>query len=334
MLLRPSGHRFEVQAGESLLDAALRAGLAPAYRCHDGRCGECRARLVSGRLADGPPGDFTFPARDKAAGWFLLCQARAETDLEIEAREAAGVEDMPLQAVDTRVVRLQPLADDVLDVHLRTPRSQALRFLPGQYVQLDLSGLPPRAKSIASCPCNGMVLQFHVRRVAGDPFSERVFDGLRLRDPVRVRGPFGRFTLDEASGRPSLFLAFETGFAPIKSLIEHAISREWTQPMRLYWVTRRPGGHYLGNYCRSWEDALDDFRYRPLVCAGDGAADAGAAESLLCAVRRLVADCPDLSGWDLYASGPPALLAPARALLLAAGLPMRRLFVDELERFG
>ena len=297
--LLPSGHEFPVEPGETLLDAALRAGLAIRYNCSSGSCGDCRARLVSGELAGQQHHDFVFNERERADGQILLCRTSAASDLVLEAVEARGAADVPVQRITTQVSKLTPLSPDVMEVQVRTPRSQTLWFLAGQHVRLHIPGLEPRHKSIASCPCNGMVLQLHVRRAPGDPFAEHVFSRLKLRDSVEVEGPFGEFVLDEDSRRPLLFIAFETGFAPIKSLIEHAISLEMNQPMRLYWIARHGEEHYLENYCRSWQDALDDFEFIPVSAAAPDAELTAAEAAMTRGTQRVCADHPDLSGHDV-----------------------------------
>ncbi len=330
--LLPSDHEFPAEPQETLLEAALRAGLAPSYRCSNGSCGQCRARVVSGRLGEIRFHDYVISEPDKAQGTFLMCSAHAAEDLVIEASEAGGVGDIPHQQVITRVNKIERLGEDLLVLHLRTPRNQTLRFLAGQHVSMEIAGLAPRNKSIASCPCNAMHLQFHIKRVSGDPFADYIFSQLRLNQPVALSGPYGSFTLDEHAGRPLILLAYETGFAPIKSLIEHAIALEFAQAMHLYWVVRRAGEHYLENYCRSWSDALDDFTYTPL--SGDGADAASTTEhDFLLGGQRIVQDYPDLAGHDVYVNGPEPLMGQTRDLLLAHGLPEQRLFIDYLQRF-
>ncbi len=328
----PSGHEFTVEAGETLLDAALRSGLSLRYSCNSGSCGDCRARRVSGELGEMLHHDFVLGERERANGEFLLCRATAATDLVLEVTEARGVADVPHQQLSTQVCKLVRLNDEVMEVQVRTPRSKTLWFLAGQHVQLTLGGLPPRSKSIASCPCNGMVLQFHVRHVPDDPFSDYVFTKLKVRDTVGVAGPYGDFVLDEESSRPIIFIAFETGFAPIKSLIEHAISLDIPQPIWLYWVARQTQEHYLSNYCRSWHDALDSFEF--IEISGDeGGAMTAAELAMARAAARIRADHPDLRGFDVYVNGPETLFAEIDAALLAQGLPPERLFVDRVQRF-
>lgn len=328
----PSGHAFTVEPGETLLDGALRAGLSIHYNCNSGSCGGCRARRVSGELGEVLHHDFVLSEQERTEGQFLLCRATAATDLVLEVAEARGVADVPHQQLITQVSKLVRLNDDVMEVQVRTPRSKTLWFLAGQHVRLSIGDLAPRNKSIASCPCNGMVLQFHVRRVANDPFSEHVFTRLKLRDTVEIEGPFGDFVLDETAERPMIFIAFETGFAPIKSLIEHAISLDITQPIWLYWVARNAQDHYLANYCRAWHDALDAFEF--VEISGDEAGAMTAAEvAMTRAAVRIRADHPDLHGFDVYVNGPDTLFAELNAALLAQGLPPERLFIDRVQRF-
>ena len=331
--LRPSGHEFPAEPGESLLDAALRAGLAIRYSCSSGSCGECRARLISGQLGERLPQDYVFGQRERDEGQLLLCRATAATDLVLEAVEARGVADIPVQQIATQVCKLARLTDEVMELQVRTPRSKTLWFLAGQHARLIIDGLAPRNKSIASCPCNGMVLQFHVRRVPGDTFSEHVFNRLKLRDGIMVEGPFGDFVLDESSERPLLFIAFETGFAPIKSLIEHAISLERNQPMRLYWIARDAQEHYLENYCRSWHDALDDFSFSSIAAEPQAGEMTPSEQALAQAATQITAENPDLSGFDVYLNGPDTLFTALCAKLLESGLPADRLFIDRVQRY-
>ena len=334
--LQPSGRRFQVHERESILAAALRAGLSLNYSCSNGTCGECQVRLLRGEVARLNHHDYVFSEQEKRAGHVLLCRVTPVTDIDIVAVAARGVEDIPVQRIVTRVARLQDLDAATRLVHLKTPRSQTLRFLAGQHVTLNIEGLAPRNKSIASCPCNARDLQFHVRRVAGDPLAEHVFGAMQAGDRVVVEGPWGVFTLDEDATRPLILLAYETGFAPLQSMIEHAIALELPQPMHLYWLVDRPGGHYLDNHVRAWVDALDNFHYHRLVAGPATDAPLGPEArrtALRHAAGQITRDHPDLSAFDLYLCGPDRLTGPAVADLQAHGADPERIFVDSLKRF-
>lgn len=340
--IQPSGTEFRVERGETVLEAALRSGVALNYNCGNGTCGDCKARVLSGRPAEELPHDYVLKEVERSLGMVLLCCTRTDEDLVVEAAQAGAPADILPERITTTVYRLQQPADDVMLLELRTPRSNTLRFLAGQYARIELDGIPAHSAAIASCPCNGMYLQFHLRRVPGDAFSDYVFTKLRTRQKVDVEGPFGDFVLDEQSNRPIVFLAFGIGFAPLKSLIEHAIALELAQPMRLYWVASDARAHYLSNYCRSWQDALDDFTFVPVSGANQSGhtANRASGQAGLTARQRAMLDAasellnrePDLSGFDLYCSGPKSIVERFQALLLQHGIPPDRLFLDYTEK--
>ena len=113
------------------------------------------------------------------------------------------------------------------------------------------------------------------------------------------------------SDRPLAFVACDTGFAPIKSLIEHAMAVEATESISLDWLAMRPDGHYLANQCRAWAAAFDDFRY-----AAHTASRPGRGRAAL--VAALAAALP-LADRDVYVAGPrPFVEATAAALAAPA----------------
>lgn len=313
--VRPSGHQFHAEPSETLLQAGLRAGLNLDHGCANGSCGECRARLLEGQVAPHGHADYRFSAREKADGWLLLCSCRALDDLVIETHESGSAAEIPLQRLRARVSRVERLQDEVIQLTLRTPRSQGLHFLAGQGVRLGLDGVAPATLAIASCPCDSVQLRFHLRRRPGDPFSERVFAGLRKNVEVQLEGPVGDFTLDEDSTRPLVFIAWESGFAAVSSLIDHAIQKDENRSIDLYWLSAIPRGHYLSNYCRAWRDVLDDFRYHSidLEPAGD--------ERIEDVIERVVRVHSVLGDHDYYLALPSPALAAAQGFLDSAGVP-------------
>jgi CDP-4-dehydro-6-deoxyglucose reductase len=305
--VRPSGREFLVDGDDTLLEAALRAGLSLDYGCSSGSCGKCRARLVSGEAHRTRHSDYPLTAAEKNAGVLLLCCHTAATDLVIEAREAHGPQDMPRQAIDARVKSVSALGADVRLLHLQTPRSNRLRFLAGQSACLSV-GTASAWLPIASCPCDDRNLQFHVRG--------QVFGGLKSGDTVRIEGPRGEFVLREGSDRPLVFLAGEGGFAPVKSLIEHAMALDTAETIDLCW-SAGAGGHYLDNLCRSWGDALDNFRYFPVA----------APEALW----RVLGDHPRLADCDVYVAGPAPWVHDVEFRLLEQGLPRAQLAASTVD---
>jgi len=323
VVVHPSRHEFFVDGADSILEAGLRAGLSLNYGCSSGNCGLCKARVVSGQVKRVRHHDYVLSEAEKLQGYTLLCSHTAVSDLVIEALEATTATDIPQQQIGARVKTVSRLGEDVMLLHLQTPRNNRLRFLAGQDVTLSVLGAEPMQLPVASCPCDDRNLQFHIDRDPQSSFAERVFYSLEHGDPVTVWGPWGDFVLRAESPRSILFVACNTGFAPVKSLIEHAMALDVAEEMYLYWVATTPGGHYLSNLCRSWADALDNFHPVLLVTTGDDALQRGAGD----VVDRLRSAHPRLGEFDIYLAGPQPFVDGVAALLARHGFPPEQLTV-------
>lgn len=317
--LLPGQQQFEAEAHESILNAALRAGLALDYRCSNGNCGHCRARRLDGETRLLRPHDYVIPEQTKQSGEFLMCSYAACSDIVIEASAAHSAADIPLQQVSAKLRRVEKAGDNTLILQLRTPRSKNLRFIAGQHARLTLPNGLQRELPIASCPCDSMNLEFHIYRDSADRFSEYVFGDQTTSLQIDIEGPVGDFTLEEASTAPILFIAWEAGFGPIRSLIEHSLNLELTQAIQLYWIVHDEHGHYADGYCRSISDAMDNYRYTPL-CVAD----------VVSALTQIADEHRDLAEYWVYLAMPPAVADQAIALFSAQGLQANQVKVDPL----
>lgn len=316
--IRNAGRSFDTQGNETLLEAAIRAGLSLPYGCSAGNCGLCRARLIAGELEARRHHDFSFTQAERAQGSFLMCSNGATGDVTIEALLDENADAIPTQTLQAKVKLADPVGDNLLLLKLRVPRSQRLRFMAGQYAILTLAGGAASPSAIASCPCDERFLDFHVRRLPDDAFSERAFQNLRPGDTVTVEAPEGRFSFDEDSPRPALFVAFDTGFAAIKSILEHVTARESETPLHLYRICCTTEDLYMDNLCRSWADALDELDYTPLVI-GEALEDLlddrmSGMERVAATLEKVLEDHPDLSGFDVYVCAPEPVVARFEAL--------------------
>ena len=324
--VRPSGHQFAVEGHDSLLQAGLRSGLHLNYGCGNGTCGMCKVRVTSGEVARILHTDYALSETERAQGYVLACaHTAASSELTLETLEAAGPADIPQQQIVANVRAIRPLAQDTMLLHLQTPRSQRLRFLAGQSVTLGLdAGDGVRTQlAVASCPCDDRNLHFFVPRDDQDPLAARLFGGaLAVGDPVTIWGPHGQFSLAEGS-LPLVFAACDTGFAPVKSLIEHALSLDAAPSVSLFWLATRPDGHFLANQCRAWSEALDAFEY---TLSTDSDEVAG-AQQIAAAMR---ADLFDID-CAFYIAGPQRFAETLVGELAGSGVPMAQIHVEAFE---
>jgi len=327
--LLPGGQEFFVEGGDTILEAALRVGIPLAYGCSSGNCGTCRARVVSGEVKQVKPHEFKLSADAVARGEALMCSCTAVTDVVIEADVAERPADIPAQSIDAEIRHVEFPTPEVAIVHVQTPRSRRLRFMAGQRVRLTFGHSLAAELPVASCPCEDRHLEFHVRRLPGNAFADHVFQSLQPGEPVRVEGPYGAFVLNPASTRPVLLLAFCTGFAPVKSLMEHAMALDNAASIHLIWVASRDSALYLPNLARAWADALDNFDYTPVIAGGDLDATASRQENVVAKVLgRALERFGNLAQMDAYLAGPSLAVGAARKLLLARGMPEGQIVAD------
>lgn len=323
--LEPSGRSFDVQEGETLLEAALRANVGLPYGCRSGCCGACAAKLSQGEVhyPDGEP-----PAMGGlSADMCLPCMAHATGDVVLQVRETDSVAQIEVRILPCRVVKVEHLCHDVIQLFLKLPEGQRLQFHAGQYLEFLLADGRRRAFSIANAPHDDELIELHIRHVDGGQFTDWVFNQLKEKTILRIEAPLGSFVLDEQSERPMLFLAGGTGFAPVKGQIEHAFHTGIQRPMSLYWGVRARRDLYMGELAEQWATEHDSFRFVPVLSEPDADWDGRSGW----VHEALLADHPDLSGFDIYMAGPPAMVYAARDAFREAGAKDEHMFSDAFE---
>lgn len=327
--VRPSAQQFTVEQGESVLDAALRQGIAFPYGCRNGVCGSCRGKVIDGefRYPNGLPKALS--PQEAERGLAVFCQAQPLSDLDIEVDAISTVKDIRVRTLPVRVARKVQLAHDVMGLYLKLPEGQRLQFLAGQYIDILLRDGRRRAFSLANAPLADETLELHVRYVPEGEFSRYVFQRLQDRALLRIRGPLGSFFLRESSQRPLLFIAGGTGFAPIKGIIEYALARGITRPIQLFWGVRAKRDLYMHELATQWAAQHAQIRYVP-VLSEPSPADRWSGHTGW-VHEAVLTELPDLSQYDVYTSGPPIMVHAVRDCFLARGFDPARLYSDAFD---
>ena len=329
-----SGRSFEIAPSQSILDAAIAAGLRLAHDCRSGNCGACRARLVRGEAAHvhGPP--LGLSAEDLAAGMLLMCRARALGDLEIEVEEIHRAEEVVVKRLPCRIARVERLAHDVIALYLRLPSAEDFAFLPGQYLDVILARGGRRSFSIASPPHDARPLELHVRRAPGGEFTESLFAADPTGKLLTIEGPRGAFHYhppgedERAAGpAPMLLIAGGTGYAPIQSILRHLIERGERRDLRLYFGARTELDLYVDARIRELVQRAPELLYRPVLSEpspGWRGRRGPVHEAVLAEHARL-------DGFDVYACGPPAMIEAVRRTFPVRGADPARIYFDSFD---
>ncbi|MEF7614723.1 FAD-binding oxidoreductase [Aquincola sp. MAHUQ-54] len=318
-----NGNSFASTPGQSLLDAALAAGLVLEHSCKTGRCSSCKARVTAGSTEALRPEEGLCDA-DQRDGWILTCVRSATTDVTLDIEDLGEVADYPARTWPARIQQLERVADDVMRITLRLPPTANFRYLAGQYIDVIGPDGLRRAYSVANAPAGTAgPVELHVRAVEGGRMSDYWFNRAKQNDLLRIHGPLGTFFLREAADDDIVFLATGTGIAPVKAMLEQlGKSRAASTPRQrvtVYWGNRVPSDHY-------WQPASEglDVTFVPIAsrAAGDWQGARGHAQDVFLTTK------PDLSRTWVYACGSNAMIEAAQRQLVAAGLPAKRFHSD------
>ena len=326
--LEPSGHTFTVAPGETILAAALRQGVGLPYGCRNGACGACKGVLRSGELAYDEYQERALHDSEKAAGKALTCCTHPLTDVVFEVRELSGAKDLAIRTMPARVERVERPAEDVAVLYLKLPTGERLQFLAGQYIDILLKSGKRRSFSMANAPHNDQLIELHVRKSPGGAFSSYVFDEMKERAILRFEGPLGTFYLrNDDSGKPLIFVAGGTGFAPIKAIIEHAFHHGDDRPIVLYWGARSKKDLYMPELPLQWQRDHPAFSYIPVLSEPLPGDEWQGRTGFV--HQAVLDDFSDLSGYQVYACGAPAMTDLARQTFVEQrGLPEDEFYCD------
>jgi CDP-4-dehydro-6-deoxyglucose reductase len=325
--ISPGVHAFACDADDTVLEAAMKADLLLPYGCRNGACGTCKGRLLSGSVDYGPHSPSTLTDDEKRKGLALFCCAKPLSDLVIEVREVRRAGDIPIKRLPCRIESIERRADDVAIVRLKLPANERMQFLAGQYVDFLLKDGKRRSFSMANPPHDDALLELHVRHVPGGFFTDQLFTQYKGREILRLEGPLGSFYLREETDKPMIFVAGGTGFAPIKAMIAHALHHGIDRPMVLYWGARTLKDLYMPEVPGRWQQEHPGFTFIP-VLSEPRPEDAWPGRTGF-VHRAVMDDFPDLSGYQVYACGAPAMIdAAKRDFTQKCGLPAEEFYAD------
>jgi NAD(P)H-flavin reductase/ferredoxin len=320
---------IEVAPDQTLLQAALDAGLPFPHNCRVGSCTTCKCRLLHGRVRSLTDTSYVLGADERDAGAILACQTRLLGDVRIEIEwPAAAV----APAIAGRIAAVRDLTPDI--VEMRIELDQALAYSAGQYATIEVVALGiSRDYSFAAAPqpLPQTDLVFYVRRTEHGSFTRWLGPG-RAGEPVRVRGPFGAFTLSGAS-TPLIFVAGGSGLAPIKAMLEQALQQGCARDAVLLFGARTRRDLYaleqMQAIATGWRGR---FRFVPVLSEEPAGGGWDGAVGLV--TDGLAARVPDLCAREAYLCGPPAMVDAAEAALLAGGVRREAIRCDRFEPNG
>lgn len=315
--LNPSGARLACAPGQTVLAAALAAGIDLPYECASGSCGSCRAQLIEGTVSSlwaAAPG---LSERDRRKGnRILCCQSIAQEDCVIQVRPGAGAPAVRPAQWRTRVSGLRLLNRGVM--HLVLQADPSVDFLPGQFMLFELPhGIGRRAYSMANLPGQDGRLEFIIKRKPGGLGCSHLFDSLRAGDGVTLEGPYGLAWLREDGVDDIVLLAGGSGLAPMWSIAQAALQRWPQRRLRFYFGANRAEELFWLEEIEQARRATPALEPNLVLMQASAADPPGTRTGLVAAV--MAQDIGDALSSDLYLAGPPGLVDSVMRDFVATG---------------
>ena len=321
--IRQHGAAVPVEIGQTILEAALQAGVAFPHGCRSGNCGACKSRLETGEVELTPYSEYALGEAERRDGLILACRAVPWSDVSLAWLDADETIAHPLRHLTCRVVALDDATHDIKRLRLAVEAGGPFTFSAGQYAAVTFAGQAPRDYSMANRP-DEAELEFHIRRTSGGAASIHAATALRVGDMVKVEGPYGASWLRDRHTGPILAIAGGSGLAPIKSIVESALGAGMAQPIDLYLGVRAERDLYLEDHFQALAARHGNLRFVPVLSQPEGATTRRRGLVHEAAAQ----DHRDLDGAKAYLAGPPVMVEAATALLLERGMRREDIHAD------
>jgi ferredoxin-NADP reductase/predicted pyridoxine 5'-phosphate oxidase superfamily flavin-nucleotide-binding protein len=228
---------------------------------------------------------------------------------------------------------LEPEDDDKIACHV------AGQFLP---IEIELSGAAAplrRTYTISSAP-NGASYRLSIKRepparpeLPPGQSSNYFHDHVARGTVIRALSPRGKFTLDESSTRPVVFLSGGIGITPMISMLEQLVNDSHgcgcTRPVWFIHGAMNSDVHAFGEYVRNLAGDLPclntHFRYsKPSAqdIKGEHYDSTGYVDT------ELLKSLLPLDDYDFYLCGPPAFMESLFAGLKSLSVPDKRIHYE------
>jgi phenol hydroxylase P5 protein len=331
LTIEPLGRSIDVEEGQTILDAALRAGIYLPHACGQGYCATCKVCITDGEVDHGNASNFALMDYEREEGKALACCARLESDMtiEVEMDLDADARDIPVRDFSGVVSRIDTLTPTIKGIWITLDHGATLDFQAGQYVNLHLPHeLGHRAFSLASAPSHGNEIELNIRLVPGGAGTSWIHQHLKVGDPITVSGPYGRFFVHKSAQLPSLFMAGGSGLSSPRSMILDLLEQGSPQPITLVYGARNQAELYYHQDFLDLAAQHPHFTYQPAL--SDEPADSDWA-----GFRGFVHEAAkahfnnDFRGHKAYLCGPPIMIEACITTLMQGRLFERDIYTEK-----
>ncbi|MCK6394011.1 NADH:ubiquinone reductase (Na(+)-transporting) subunit F [Zoogloea sp.] len=331
LTIEPLGRSIEVEEGQTILDAALRAGIFLPHACGQGYCATCKVTVTDGEVDQGNASNFALMDYERDEGKVLACCAKLESDLVIEAEIETDddARDIPVRDYHGVVSRIEDLTPTIKGVWITLDDGEHLDFQAGQYVNLQLpNDMGVRAFSLANPPSAGNEVELNIRIVPGGAGTTWIHQSLGVGDRLSLSGPYGRFFVRRSAGLPSLFMAGGSGLSSPRSMILDLLESGSPEPITLVYGARNQAELYYHDAFLALAAQHPGFSYVPALSEEPADSDWSGFRGYVHEAARAHFD-NDFRGHKAYLCGPPIMIEACISTLMQGRLFERDIYTEK-----
>jgi len=331
LTIEPLGRSIEVEEGQTILDAALRAGIFLPHACGQGYCATCKVTVTDGEVDQGNASNFALMDYERDEGKVLACCAKLESDLviEVEIEVDEDARDIPVRDYHGVVSRIEDLTPTIKGIWIKLDEGETLDFQAGQYINLNLPGeLGFRAFSLASAPSSGNEIELNIRIVPGGAGTTWIHNELKGGDRLSLTGPYGRFFVHRSAGLPSLFMAGGSGLSSPRSMILDLLEEGSTLPITLVYGARNQAELYYHQEFTELAARYPHFSYVPALSDEPADSDWQGFRGYVHEAAKAHFD-NDFRGRKAYLCGPPLMIEACISTLMQGRLFERDIYTEK-----
>lgn len=331
LTILPLGSIIEVEEGQTLLDAALRAGIYLPHACCHGICSTCKVQVVDGEVDHGAASSFALMDFEREEQKCLACCATPQSDVVIEAEidEDADAQNLPVCDYVGTVSRIQSLTPTIKGVWIKLDAPKGIHFQAGQYVNLHLpDDIGSRAFSLASPPTADNEVELNIRIVPGGQATSYMHERLNVGERLRISGPYGRFFVRKSAGVPMIFMAGGSGLSSPRSMILDLLAEASTLPITLVYGQRVRAELYYHDEFIDMAERYSNFNYVPALSGEPEGSDWQGFRGFVHEAAKAHFN-NDFRGQKAYLCGPPLMIDACISTLMQGRLFERDIYTEK-----
>ncbi|WP_424191866.1 NADH:ubiquinone reductase (Na(+)-transporting) subunit F [Ampullimonas aquatilis] len=331
LTIEPLGQTIDIEEGQTILDAALRAGIYLPHACCHGLCATCKVQVADGEVEHGEASSFALMDFERDEQKCLACCATAQSDLVIEAEidVDADAENLPVRDFNGVVHHIENLTPTIKGLWIKLDAPDGMDFQAGQYINLDLpNGIGNRAFSIASPPSEAGLIELNIRIVSGGQGTAYIHEKLQIDDRLSLSGPYGRFFVKKSAQVPVMFMAGGSGLSSPRSMILDLLTEGFDLPITLIYGQRSREELYYHEEFLELAKKYTNFRYFPTLSNEPKDSDWYGFRGF---VHEAAKECfnNDFRGYKAYLCGPPLMIDACITTLMQGRLFERDIYTEK-----